>query len=115
MRPQFSDKRLPPYAVCTECSHYTYSVMDIYNRCGQVVDKKRCKGRYRPALMRDDWKECPDCGRTGRVATGKCRNCAGVGWLYVDRHPKGKQKEQTVQLELLEKPKIGPQSNRGKG
>ena len=84
MRPQFSDKRLPPYAVCTECGHYAYSVMDIYNGCGQVIDKKRCKGRYRPALMRDDWEECPVCGRTGMVATGKCRNCAGIGWLYVD-------------------------------
>jgi hypothetical protein len=112
MRPQLSDKRLPPYAVGTVCGHYAYSAMDIYNRCSQGVDKKRCKGRYRPALMRDDWKECADCGRTGRVAAGKCRNCAGVGWLYVDRHPKGKQKEQTVQLELPENTKIGPQPNR---
>ena len=115
MRPQFSDKRLPPYAVCTECDHFTYSIMDIKKQCSQVVNKKRCKGVYRPALMRDDWKECPDCGRTGRVATEKCGKCDGVGWLYVNSHPKPKQKDQTVQPELFQNLKTGSKSDHRKG
>jgi hypothetical protein len=115
MRPVFSDKRFPPYAVCTVCGHYAYCVMEIYQRCSRVVDKKRCKGRYGPALMRDDWKECPDCGRTGRVATGKCGKCAGVGWLYVNSHPKPKQKDQAVQPDLFHNFKTGLRSNHGKG
>ena len=65
--------------------------------------------------MREDWQECPDCGRTGRVATGKCGKCAGVGWLYVNNHPKPKQKDQTVQPELFQNLKTGPRSNHRKG
>jgi hypothetical protein len=80
-----------------------------------VVDKERCKGRYGPALMRDDWKECLDCWRRGRVATGKCGKCAGVGWLYVNSRPKPKQKDQIVQPELFQKLKISPHTNRRKG
>ena len=89
--------------------------MGIYQRCSQVFDKKRCKGHYGPALMRDDWKECPDCGRTGRVATGKCGQCDGVGWLYVNSHPKPKQKDQTVQPDLFHNVKTGLRSNHRKG
>jgi DnaJ-class molecular chaperone len=59
--------------------------MEIKNRCCQVINKKRCKGIYHPALMRDDWMKCPNCQGTGRAATGKCTNCAGVGWLYLNR------------------------------
>ena len=115
MRLQFSDKRLPPYAVCTVCGHYAYSVMEIKKQCSEVVNKKRCKGRYGPALMRDDCKECLDCGRTGRVANGKCGKCAGVGWLYVNSHPKPKQKDQIVQPGLFQNVKTGLRSNHGKG
>jgi DnaJ-class molecular chaperone len=89
--------------------------MEIKKQCSQVVNKKRCQGIYRPALMREDWQECPDCGRTGRVATGKCGKCAGVGWLYVNNHPKPKQKDQTVQPELFQNLKTGPRSNHRKG
>ena len=65
--------------------------------------------------MRDDWKECPDCGRTGRVATGKCGQCDGVGWLYVNSHAKPKQKDQIVQPELIQNLKIGPHPKHRKG
>ena len=115
MRPEFSDKKLPPYAVCTQCGHFTHSLMDIKNRCSQVVNRKRCKGTYRPALMREDWNECPDCGRTGKVATGDCAHCAGVGWLYANRHPEPKPKAQPGQLDLFQNLNPAPRSNRGKG
>ena len=115
MRPVFSDKRLPPYAVCTVCGHYAYSVMEIKKQCSQVVNKKRCKGVYGPALMRENWKECPDCGRTGRVASGRCGQCDGVGWLYVNNHPKPKQKDKTIQPDLFHSLKTGPKSNHRKG
>jgi len=114
MRPASSAKRLPPYAVCTVCGHYAYSVMEIKKQCSQVVNKKRCKGTYRPALMREDWKECPDCGRTGRVASGKCGKCAGVGWLYVNSHPKLREKDQPVQPSLFQNLETGAKSIRGK-
>jgi len=115
MIPQFSDKRLPPYAVCTVCDHFAYSLTEIKKRCSQVINRKRCKGVYRPALMRDDWKECPDCGRTGKVAGGKCGQCDGVGWLYVNTLLKPKQKDQIVQPELFNNLKTGLKPNHGKG
>jgi len=109
-----SDKRLPPYAVCTLCGHYAYSVMEIKKRCSQVLNKKRCRGTYRPALMRDDWNECPNCGGTGRVATAKCGKCDGVGWLYVNTHPKPEQKDRPIQPDLFQNFETGPKSTRGK-
>jgi DnaJ-class molecular chaperone len=89
--------------------------MEIKKRCSQVINKKRCKGVYRPALMRDDWKECPDCGRTGRAASGECGRCEGAGWLFVNSHPKPKQKDQTVQPGLFQNLKTGLKADHRKG
>ena len=115
MRPETFNKKLPPYAVCTLCGHFAYSAAKIKTRCSQVVNKKRCEGIYRPALMREDWKECLDCGGTGRIAKGRCGRCHGVGWLYIDNNPKPKQEDEPVQPELFQNLKTSLKPIRGKG
>jgi len=77
------EKLSPPLAVCTRCRAYTRAVQSINERCPNHVGGKRCKGVFRSALGKGDWKECSTCEATGRDGDGRCPPCEGFGWIFI--------------------------------
>lgn len=79
MRPE---KKAKPLAVCSVCQALTDRREMLNHRCDQVVNGRRCYGRFQSALTRL-WDECASCEGHGKVGTQACAECKGFGWkLY---------------------------------
>lgn len=78
-------KLSPPVAVCTVCRAYNRNPSVINERCGNVYNRKRCKGVWRSAISEGDWEECPVCKASGSEEDCKCGQCEGFGWIYCRR------------------------------
>jgi hypothetical protein len=52
------EKQRPPVTSCTNCGKVGYNITIANERCGQTIDRKRCKGTIQSAIGENDWAEC---------------------------------------------------------
>jgi hypothetical protein len=71
-----------PVAVCTGCGAFTRSRSAIGQTCDApraAPPARRCRGVFL-VVMLEEWRECRQCGGTGRNERKRCMRCQGTGW-----------------------------------
>jgi hypothetical protein len=76
------EKQQLPVTYCTNWGKVGHNISLANGRCGQMLDRKRCKGLNQSAIGINDWEECPTCAGTGWTGQ-RCVRCDGAGWLFV--------------------------------
>jgi hypothetical protein len=78
-------KRPKPVTSCTKCGAPGYNIALANEKCGRIVNSKRCKGTNQDAIADKDWTECPSCEACGYEGSPQCSQCGGPGWLFQRR------------------------------
>jgi hypothetical protein len=50
-----------PSTSCTKCGAPGYDIDWANEKCGRMVNRKRCRGTNQSAIGDKDWAECPSC------------------------------------------------------
>jgi hypothetical protein len=76
-------KKPHPVAICASCFAVTYRAEATDQRCARSPHGRRCRGVFKSAARDVDWKECVECGGTGKRAEAACPYCNALGWHFV--------------------------------